>query len=81
MKAKAAALEAVDAIRRALGLKRRRLILVSDRGVRSGKTQGFTTPATPDEGLLVLKQYTVCEKTCVEYSDEEVRKEGEGLPL
>ncbi len=76
MKAKAAALEAVDAVRRALGLKRRRLILVSNRGVRSGRNAKLYYVSDPDEGLLVLKQYTICEKTCLEYSDRRcVKKE------
>jgi hypothetical protein len=68
MKARAAALGAVDAVRRALGLKKRRLILVSDRGVRAGKNAKLYYVSDPDEGLLVLKQYKVCEKTCLEYS-------------
>jgi hypothetical protein len=76
MKAKAAALEAVDAIRRALGLKRRRLILVSDRGVRSGRNARLYYASDPDEGLIILKRYTVCEKTCVEHDDGKcVKKE------
>jgi hypothetical protein len=76
MKAKASALEAVDAVRRALGLKRRRLILVSDRGVRAGKNAKLYYASDPDEGLLVLKQYDVCEKVCLEYSGRRcVRKE------
>jgi hypothetical protein len=66
-KARAAALEAIDAIRKALKLKRRRLILVSDRGTRAGKNAKLYYVSDPDEGLLVLKQYIVCEKTCVEY--------------
>jgi len=70
MKARAAALEAVDAVRRALGLRRRRLILVSDRGVRSGKNARLYYASDPDEGLLVLKQYTVCEKSCVEHNED-----------
>jgi len=76
MKAKASALDAVDAIRRALGLKRRRLILVSDRGVRSGRNAKLYYVSDPDEGLLVLKQYNVCEKTCLEHSGRRcVKKE------
>jgi len=76
MKAKAAALEAVDAVRRALGLRRRRLILVSNRGVRAGKNAKLYYASDPDEGLLVLKQYTMCEKTCLEYSGRRcVKKE------
>ncbi len=76
MKAKAAALEAVDAIRRALGLKRRKLILVSNRGVRSGKNAKLYYVSDPDEGLLVLKQYSICEKTCSEYNGRRcVRRE------
>jgi hypothetical protein len=76
MKAKAAALGAVDAIRRALGLKRRRLILVSNRGVRSGRNAKLYYASDPDEGLLVLRQYAVCEKTCVEHSGRRcVRRE------
>ncbi|MFZ8810612.1 MAG: bifunctional DNA primase/polymerase [Pyrobaculum sp.] len=76
MKAKAAALAALDAVRRALGLKRRRLILVSDRGVRSGRNAKLYYASDPDEGLLVLKQYSVCEKTCLEYSGRRcVKKE------
>jgi hypothetical protein len=55
MKARAAALETVDAVRRALGLKRRRLILVSNRGVRSGRNAKLYYTSDPDEGLLVLK--------------------------
>jgi len=70
MKAKASALEAVDAVRRALGLKRRRLILVSDRGVRAGKNAKLYYASDPDEGLLVLKRYTVCEKSCVEHDED-----------
>ncbi len=76
MKARAAALAAVDAVRRALGLKRRRLILVSDRGVRAGRNAKLYYVSDPGEGLLVLKQYSVCEKTCVEYSNRRcVKKE------
>jgi len=76
MKAKAAALAALDAVRRALGLKRRRLILVSDKGTRSGKNAKLYYASDPDEGLLVLKQYSVCEKTCLEYSGRRcVKKE------
>jgi hypothetical protein len=76
MKARAAALEAVDAVRRALGLRRRRLILVSNRGVRAGKNAKLYYTSDPDEGLLILKQYSVCEKTCLEYSGRRcVRKE------
>jgi hypothetical protein len=76
MKAKAAALAAVDAVRRALGLKKRRLILVSDKGTRSGRNARLYYASDPDEGLLVLKRYTVCEKTCLEYSGRRcVRKE------
>ena len=76
MKARAAALGAVDAIRRALGLKRRRLILVSDRGVRAGKNAKLYYASDPDEGLLILKQYNICEKSCLEYSKRRcVRKE------
>jgi hypothetical protein len=75
-KARAAALAALDAIRRALGLKRRRLILVSDRGVRAGKNAKLYYVSDPDEGLLVLKQYNVCEKTCLEYDGRRcVKKE------
>ena len=70
MKAKAAALETLDAVRRALGLKRRRLILVSDRGVRAGRNARLYYASDPDEGLIVLKRYTVCEKTCVEQDEE-----------
>ena len=70
MKTKASALEAVDAVRRALGLKRRRLILVSDRGVRAGKNAKLYYASDPDEGLLVLKRYTVCEKSCVEHDED-----------
>ena len=66
MKAKASALETLDALRRALGLKRRKLILVSDRGVRAGRSARLYYASDPEEGLLVLKRYTVCEKTCVE---------------
>ena len=69
MKAKAAALEAVDAVRRALGLKRRRLILVSDRGVRSGRNARLYYASDPGEGLIILKRYAVCEKSCVEQAD------------
>jgi hypothetical protein len=76
MKARAAALEALDAIRRALGLKKRRLILVSNRGVRAGKNAKLYYVSDPDEGLLVLKQYNMCEKTCLEYSGRRcVRRE------
>jgi hypothetical protein len=76
MKAKAAALEAVDAVRRALGLRRRKLILVSNRGVRAGKNAKLYYVSDPDEGLLVLKQYAVCEKACLEYSGRRcVKKE------
>ena len=76
MKAKAAALAAVDAVRRALGLKRRKLILVSNRGVRSGRNARLYYASDPDEGLLVLKQYNECEKTCLNYSGEKcVKKE------
>ncbi len=74
MKAKASALEAVDAIRRALGLKRRKLILVSDRGVRSGRNAKLYYVNDPDEGLLVLKQYSICEKMCLEYSGRRCAK-------
>ena len=70
MKAKASALEALDALRRALGLKKRRLILVSDRGVRAGKNAKLYYASDPDEGLLVLKRYTVCEKSCVEHDED-----------
>ena len=70
MKAKASALEAVDAVRRALGLKKRRLILVSDRGVRAGKNAKLYYASDPDEGLLVLKRYTVCERSCVEHDED-----------
>jgi len=76
MKAKAAALGAVDAVRRALGLKRRRLILVSNRGVRSGRNAKLYYTSDPDEGLLVLKQYDVCEKTCLEYSGRRCVRKG-----
>ena len=69
MKAKAVALEAVDAVRRALGLKRRRLILVSDRGVRSGRNARLYYASDPGEGLIILKRYAVCEKSCVEQVD------------
>jgi hypothetical protein len=76
VKAKAAALEAVDAVRRALGLKRRMLILVSDRGVRAGKNAKLYYVSDPDEGLLILKQYNICEKSCLEYNKRRcVRKE------
>jgi len=76
MKARAAALASLDAIRRALGLKRRRLILVSDRGVRAGRNAKLYYTSDPDEGLLVLKQYAVCEKTCLKYNDGQcVKKE------
>ena len=76
MRARAAALAALDAIRRALGLKRRRLILVSNRGVRSGRNARLYYTSDPDEGLLVLKQYATCEKTCLEYNGRRcVRKE------
>jgi len=75
-KARAAALEAVDAIRRALGLRRRMLILVSDRGVRAGKNAKLYYVSDPDEGLLILKQYNTCEKSCLEYNGRRcVKKE------
>ncbi len=76
MKAKASALETLETIRRAVGLKRRKLILVSDRGTRSGRNAKLYYASDPDEGLIILKRYAVCEKQCVEEVDGQcVRRE------
>jgi hypothetical protein len=70
MKARAAALEALETIRRALGLGRRKLILISDRGVRAGRNARLYYVNDPSVGLAVFKRHTVCWNECAEVNEK-----------